>query len=209
MIHTKFWSSEEISFLRRLDSPFKIQSYLDEIAYNSVVECRSPRWVMKNRRAHCFEGALFAAACLQFHGRKPMVVDMLAENDDDHVIAVFKNKNLWGAVAQSNCTTLRFREPVYRNLRELIMSYFDLYGNVLGEKTLRSYSRPIDINHLHSPEWIVSDEDLDVIGQKLNDYYHYPLLTKPMIRNLSPMSREVLEATLMGSIPQGLYKPKI
>jgi hypothetical protein len=202
------WTNEEATLLRALNTPLKIQQFLDEIDYNSVIECQSPRWVLKKRRAHCFEGALFAAACFHFHGSKPLIVDMKAFNDDDHVIAVFKYKDHWGAVAKSNCSTLRFREPVYRNIRELCMSFFDLYCNVYGEKSLRSYTSPVNLNNLHFPEWMVSDEDLDPLGQSLNDIRHYPLLTRSMIDNLSPMSDILLKATLLGSNPEGLYKPK-
>jgi hypothetical protein len=202
------WTYEEISLLKTLNTPLKIQQFLDDIDYNSVIECQSPRWIMKKRKAHCFEGALFAAASMQYHGSKPLIVDMKAFNDDDHVIAVFKFKDHWGAVAKSNCTTLRFREPVYRDIRELCMSYFDLYCNIYGEKSLRSYTSPINLDHLHIPDWTVTDEDLDPLGQKLNEIRHYPLLTKSMIENLSPMSEIVLKATLLGSNPAGLYKPQ-
>jgi len=111
------WTKEESGFLKTLSNPDKIQAYLDSIDYNPNYECRSPRWVMKKRSAHCFEGALFAAAALQFLGYKPLIVDMRAVNDDDHVIALFKENGCWGAVAKSNFTSLRFREPVYRSLR--------------------------------------------------------------------------------------------
>src|SRR4030043_2442124 len=105
------WSKDEIQFLKTLDNPDKIQGFLDSIEYNPDYECRSPRWVMKKRSAHCFEGALFAAAALQFIGFKPLIVDMLAENDDDHVIAVFRLDGHWGAVAKSNFTSLRLGDP--------------------------------------------------------------------------------------------------
>ena len=119
------WTIGEKRFLKKLDDPDKIQGFLDTIDYNPDYECRSPRWVIRKRSAHCFEGALFAAAALNFIGYKPLLVDMKAFNDDDHVIAVFKVDGFWGSVAISNFTTLRYREPVYRSLRELIMSYFD------------------------------------------------------------------------------------
>ena len=140
------WTEEEIKFLKTLNKPDKIQGFLDSIDYNPNYECRSPRWVIKKRSAHCFEGALLAAAALNFIGYKPLIVDMKAYNDDDHVIAVFKENGHWGAVAKSNFTTLRYREPVYRSLRELAMSYFDFYFNIAGDKSLRSYSVPFDLS---------------------------------------------------------------
>jgi len=124
------WTAEERSFLEQLKTPDQIQTFLDEIEYNPKEECRSPRWVMKKKSAHCSEGALFAAAALDFNGYKPLVLDLRAVNDDDHVLAVFQEEQLWGAIAKSNFTTLRFREPIYSSLRELAMSYFEFYFNL-------------------------------------------------------------------------------
>ena len=107
------WNEDEIKFLKTLTDTGKIQGFLDSIEYNPVYECRSPRWVIRKRSAHCFEGALFSAAALHFLGYKPLIIDMKAFNDDDHVIAVFKERNHWGAIAKSNFTTFRYRELVY------------------------------------------------------------------------------------------------
>jgi hypothetical protein len=111
------WTTEEQKILRKMSDPLVIQDFLDDIDYNPSYECRSPRHVLSKRSAHCFEGALFAAAALQYNGYPPLIADLRAENDDDHVIAVFRRDKLWGAVAKSNFTTLRFREPVYRTVR--------------------------------------------------------------------------------------------
>jgi len=201
------WSRDEIKFLKTLNNPCKIQAFLDSIDYNPDYECRSPRWVMKKRSAHCFEGALFAAAALQFIGFRPLIVDMLAVNDDDHVIAVFRVDGHWGAVAKSNFTSLRFREPVYRSLRELIMSYFDFFFNVDGYKSLRSYSRPFDLTMFESRKWATTDEDLEYIGDKIESLHHYPVVTRKMIKNLCTASDSMLKAGLLGSKPEGLFKP--
>jgi hypothetical protein len=163
---------------------------------------------MKKRSAHCFEGALFAAAALQFIGFKPLIVDMLAVNDDDHVIAVFRVDGHWGAVAKSNFTSLRFREPVYRSLRELIMSYFDFFFNVDGYKSLRSYARPFDLTMYESRNWATTDEDLEYIGDKIESLHHYPVVTRKMIKNLYNASDYMLKAGLLGSRPEGLFVPK-
>ncbi len=117
--HHTCWSPGEISQLNKINSPFKIQQFLDNCEYNSTEETRSPRYVLEHKRTHCLEGAMFAAACLEYNGMAPLVLDMQAFDDDDHVIAVFKDRGHWGAIAKSNFTTLRFREPVYRTLREL------------------------------------------------------------------------------------------
>jgi hypothetical protein len=202
------WTKEEARFLKTLSSPDKIQAYLDSIEYNPGYECKSPRWVMKKRSAHCFEGALFAAAALQFIGYKPVIVDMRAENDDDHVIALFREDGFWGAVAKSNFTSLRFREPVYRSIRELIMSYFDFFFNTNGYKSLRSYSLPFNLTLFESRHWATTDEDLEYIGDKIESLHHFPILTGKMVKRLSIASNSVLKAGLLGSKPEGLFKPK-
>jgi hypothetical protein len=201
------WNKDEIAFLKTLSDPDKIQGFLDSIAYNPSYECRSPRWVIKKRSAHCFEGALFAAAALGFIGYKPLLVDMKAFNDDDHVIAVFNSDGYWGAVAKSNFTTLRYREPVYRTLRELIMSYFDFYFNLLGDKSLRAYSLPLDLTVYNSRNWATTDEDLEYIGDKLEKIRHYPVINKKMIKDLKRASDSMLKAGLLGSNEAGLFVP--
>ncbi len=201
------WTAEEKKILKALNNPNKIQAFLDSLDYNPNYECRSPRWVMKKRSAHCFEGALFAAAALQFIGYKPLIVDMRAVNDDDHVIAVFKNDRHWGAVAKSNFTSLRFREPVYRSLRELIMSYFDFFFNIDKYKSLRSYSLPFNLAKFESRNWATTDEDLEYIGDKIESLHHFHVVTKIMIRNLCPASDSMLKAGLLGSKSEGLFKP--
>lgn len=202
------WNSVELKILKGLDAPIKIQTYLDNLEYNSVIECRSPRFVLRNKRAHCTEGAIFAAACMEFIGYPPLVIDMKAENDDDHVIAVFKYRGYWGAVAKSNFTTIRFREPVYRTLRELSMSFFDFYFNTLGEKTLRSYSLPYNLNRFRHLNWKTTEEDLDSIGSSLTDVKHIPLISPSQAKNLSPVGGYLLKSSLIGSNPAGLFKPK-
>jgi hypothetical protein len=202
------WNKEEIKLLKTLDNPDKIQAFLDSIDYNPNYECRSPRWVMKKRSAHCFEGAIFAASALQFIGYKPLIIDMKAENDDDHVIAVFKKIGYWGAIAKSNFTTLRYREPVYRSLRELIMSYFDFFFNTDGSKSLRSYSRPFDLTFFESLNWQTTDDDLEYIGDKIESLLHYPVATKKMISQLYKASDTMMKAGMLGSNPEGLFKPK-
>jgi len=201
------WTKDEIKFLKTLTDPDKIQGFLDSVDYNPNYECRSPRWVIKKRSAHCFEGALFSAAALSFIGYKPLIVDMKAFNDDDHVIAVYKVDGHWGSVAKSNFTTLRFREPVYRTLRELIMSYFDFYFNTEGDKSLRSYSLPLDLTVYNSKSWATTDEDLEYIGDKLESMRHFPVVNSKMIKNLNRASEISLKAGMLGSNPDGLYKP--
>lgn len=132
---------------------------------------------------------------------------MKSFNDDDHVIAVFKEDGHWGSVAKSNFTSLRYREPVYRSLRELIMSYFDFYFNINGDKSLRSYSLPLDLTMFNDKHWATTDDDLEYIGDKLESQRHFDLLTNKMIRNLKVASPTMLKAGMLGSNVDGLFKP--
>jgi hypothetical protein len=202
------WTKDEISFLTTMSDPDKIQGFLDSIEYNPVYECRSPRWVIKKKSAHCFEGALFAAAAMEFNGYQPLIVDLKAYNDDDHVIAIFKKDGYWGSVAKSNFTSLRYREPVYLSLRELIMSYFDFYFNTDGDKSLRSYSAPLNLTIYNPRHWTTTDEDLEYIGDKLEQLHHYPVVNEKMIKNLKRASSIMLAAGMLGSKAEGLFKPK-
>lgn len=202
------WTREEIVFLKSISDPDKIQGFLDSIDYNPNYECRSPKWVIRKRSAHCFEGALFAAAAMHFIGYKPLIVDMKAYNDDDHVIAVYKKNGHWGAVAKSNFTTLRYREPVYRSLRELVMSYFDFYFNIAGDKSLRAYSLPLDLTIYDSKQWRTTDEDLEYIGDKLETLRHYSVVSEKMLKNLYKASDTMLKAGMLGSDEAGLFVPK-
>jgi hypothetical protein len=201
------WAEDEIELLKTFTNPWSIQVFLDSIDYNPSYDCRSPRWVMRKKSAHCFEGALFAAAALDFIGYKPMIIDMKAYNDDDHVIAVFREDGYWGAVAKSNFSSLRFREPVYRSLRELVMSYFDFFFNIYGEKSLRSYSLPFDLTSFNKRNWATTDEDLEYVGDKIESLYHFPVVTEKMIKKLSIASDSMLKAGLLGSNEEGLFKP--
>ena len=202
------WSPDEEAFFHTLNSPWKIQEYLDNIEYNSTTESNSPKYVIQKKRAHCFEGALFGAACLENLGFPPLVLDLQAVNDDDHVIAIFKIDNCWGAIAKSNFTTLRYREPVYRSLRELAMSYFDFYFNTLGDKSLRAYSLPHDLCKFNPLEWRTTSNDLEDIGYYLDKVRHIPLINKKQISNLSKAGALLLQSSLAGSNPEGLYVPK-
>jgi hypothetical protein len=201
------WNQKEISFFKEMDDPIRIQGYLNSIEYNPDPVCRSPRWVIKKGSAHCFEGALFAAACLQQIGYKPLLVDLKAFNDDDHVIAVYRKEGLWGAVAKSNFTTLRFREPVYRSIRELAMSYYDFYFNILGDLSLRSYSLPLNLTQYNKLEWTTTDDDLEFIGDKLESLRHFPVVTDKIIPSLHKVDSKLLEASLIGSNKDGLFIP--
>jgi hypothetical protein len=196
------FTGAELRILRRLDTPFKIQRFLDEeIGYNKELggeTCYSPRRVLRHGIAYCMEGALMAAAALRMHGRPPLIVDLEAVRDDDHVLAVYRDHGLWGAVAKSSFNFLRFREPVYRSIRELVMSYFELYFNGRREKTLRGYSRPINLARFDGIRWMTSETDLWPILDYLGDVEHVPLLVDGAERRLSRMDRLLFAAGMLG-----------
>jgi hypothetical protein len=193
--------------MKPLGSPIKIQEYLDSIPYNTTKRTLAPLLVMKERMAHCMDGGLFAASALRRLGYPPLIVDLTAYNDDDHIIAVFREGNCWGAIAKSNTTVLRFREPVYRSLRELAMSYFEVYYNLNSEKTLRSYSRAIDLSRFDNRNWETTDEDLEFIGDYTYKVRHYPLLTKKQVRSLNKVPKYLYDAGFAGADMDGLFKP--
>ena len=188
-----------------LDSPAAIQDYLTRLPYDDVKGTRSPYWVRRERKANCFEGALFAAAALRAIGYPPLVMDLYAVNDDDHVIAVYRKRGKWGALAKSNTTTLRCREPVYRTLRELVMSYFDGYFNIFGIKSLRSYSRPVSLARFDKVDWMTTDEDLVFIGDFLNSLRHTPIVSPGEARSFRRADKDQVKAGFLTSVKNGLY----
>jgi len=188
----------EFQLLRKLSTPEKIQKYLDDLPYNKERNgetCYSPRLVIRNNTAHCFEAALFAAAALRVGGRPPLILDLESVRDDDHVIAVYRSDGCWGAIAKSNYAGLRFRSPVYRTLRELALSYFEHYYNLKGEKTLRAYSRPVSLARFDSIDWMTSEKPLWAIPEFLVDIKHTPIfnLTRRMF-----MDERLYKAGLVG-----------
>ncbi|HET7087432.1 MAG TPA: hypothetical protein VFL17_02165 [Anaerolineae bacterium] len=197
----------ERKFLARLDSPVKIQAFLDGIPYSDEDIYRCPRRVMRDRKAHCFDGALFAAAALRRLGYPPLVIDMLADNDDDHLLALYKVDGHWGAVAKSNFVGLRLREPVYRTVRELVMSYFEQFYNVRREKTLRSYTVLLNLAVFDRLHWMRRDEPLDAIADCLDKRRRVFVVTPAMVGRLQPVDKRSFQAGLQGANPNGLYRP--
>jgi hypothetical protein len=190
-----------------LDSPAAIQAFLDGIPYSADPFYRCPARVLRDRKAHCFDGALFAAAALRPLGFPPIIVDLLPERDDDHILAIYKIEGFWGAIAKSNFAGLRFREPVYANLRELVMSYFEVFYNVDREKTLRGYTVPLNLKPFDRRRWMTCDEPLEAIAARLDEIRKVSVLTPAMVARLSPMDSRSYEAGMLGSLPEGLYKP--
>ncbi|OLC53900.1 MAG: hypothetical protein AUH85_13090 [Chloroflexi bacterium 13_1_40CM_4_68_4] len=187
--------------LRALSTPEKIQRFLDEIPYNlekNGETVRSPRRVLHDRTAHCFEGAIFAAAALRVRGERPLIVDLASVRDDDHVIAPYRVRGQWGAIATSKFAGIRFREPVYRTLRELVLSYFEDYYNDAGEKTLRGYSRPVDLSRFDRIGWMTTASELWPLTEYLYRVPHVALVPQGYARGRHWMDRRLYEAGYYG-----------
>ena len=198
----------ESRLLAGLTTPSRIQTFLDSIEYSEEERYRCPLTVLRDRKGHCFDGALFAAAMLRRIGHPPLITDIIPnDNDDDHLLALYKVRGYWGAVAKSNYSGLRFREPVYRTLRELILSYFEDFFNAIGEKTMRAYTRPLNLTAFDRLGWMTNDETLDAIGEKLDEIQKFKPLTSRMIRNLSFADQRSVQAGLLGAKAEGLFKP--
>lgn len=199
-LHAGAFSPRELRTLRALNTPAKIQRFLDDLPYHHAPSAWSPRRVLAERTAHCLEGAIFAAAALRVNGMPPLLLDLEAVDDTDHVVAVFRMRGHWGAIAQSGYSGLRFREPVHRSLRELAISYFDTYCNHRGERTLRAFStRPIDLRRFDARGWMTAADDIWYIPEYLCDVHHTPLLRPWMISRLSNVGRRSYAAQMVGS----------
>lgn len=193
------WTPAELKVLKKLTTPAKIQDFVNKIEYHVSGDnetCRSPRMVLAERKAQCIEGAMFAAAALRMIGLKPLVVDLESALDDfDHVIAVFEIDKQWGAISKTNHGVLRYREPVYNTIHELVMSYFHEYFlQSTRAKTLRAYSRPVNLARFDKQGWETSIEPIWYIPEYLLDVKHYPILTKKQINHLrkaDPVEKEL------------------
>jgi len=188
---------QEFALLRRLDSPEKIQRFLYSLKQNfepNGDSCNSVRVVLRTRRAHCIEGAMLAACALWIHGEPPLLLDMQAVHDYDHVIALFRRRGCWGAISKTNGIGLRWRDPVYASLRELSMSYFHEYYNRRDHKTLRTYSRPFDLRRLDPALWATSEDGAWQLIDALERARHFRLVSASEARALTrrdPFERRV------------------
>jgi hypothetical protein len=194
------FNARERRILGSLKTPAKIQQFLDEkIGYNTEPggdTCYSPRMVLREGVAHCMEGALLAAAAFMHLGHPPLLVDLEAVRDTDHVLAVYRSGERWGAVAKSDYSGLRSREPVYRTIRELVMSYFEHYFNKAGEKTLRTYSRPVNLRRFDRIGWATREDNVWEVPNHLCDIPHTPIV--PAGTKLARMDRRLYAAGRLG-----------
>lgn len=180
------FARDELRVFRPLTTPRRIQDFLDSIPMNFDDDsCLSPRRVLRERRAQCMEGAMLAAAALRLAGYPPLVMDLKStDEDDDHVVAVFRDDGYWGAISKTNHGVLRYREPVYRSVRELAMSFFHEYFLDDGRKTLRSYSRPVDLSRFDARGWMTAEEDIWYVPDHVDDVRHFPMLNRTQIARL-------------------------
>lgn len=185
--------SPEKRFFENLGTPSRIQDYLDSLPINfedSGETYFSPRRVLREHRAHCFEGALLAAAALAYHGKRPLLMDFQTSSDDvDHVVALFTEHGLWGALSKTNHATLRYRDPVYKTPRELAMSYFHEYFAPSGTKSLLAFSKPFDLSRFAPERWITVEDDLHWLVGELDHSPHERILSTAAIKKLRPASR--------------------
>ena len=191
-------SPENWRILRSLRTPARIQRFIDELEYQYANTAWSPARTLRERKGHCLEGALVAAAALRVNGHPPLLMDLEAVHDDDHVIAVYRERGLWGGIAKSNFAGLRFRTPVYRTLRELALSYFEHYYNLRGERTLRRYSLPVKLTRLDRLHWMTSEEDVWCVPEALIAARHHRLFPEKLARVLPRLDRRSFQAGMHG-----------
>jgi len=195
-------TKEELKLFKSLNTPAKIQDFINKIPINFEEDgkdtCYSPRTVLKENKCHCIEGAILAALILRVNGYPPLVVDLTASKKDfDHVISVFQKKGKWGAISKTNHATLRFREPIYDSIRELVMSYFNEYINDNGKKTLRSYSEPVDLTMFDNENWMTTENEIWEIPEYLAEVKHFPILTKNQIKSLRDSDEIEIKAGML------------
>ena len=205
---------EELALFRSLDTPAKIQDFIDRLPMNfeedGIDTCLSPRSVLKQNKCHCIEGAILAAVILRVHGHAPLVLDLAATPEDfDHVIAVYESGGRWGAVSKTNHHSLRYRDAVYGSVRELVMSYFHEYINAAGKKTLRSYSDPVDLSIFDRFPWMTTENDLWLIPNHLAEVPHHQILTEEQIATLRDADEIEMKASAIVEYSSDSMKPNL
>jgi hypothetical protein len=186
----------EAKILQKLSSPRRVQDFLDTLPINMKDTYMSPRRVLSARTAHCMEGALLAAAAFAYHGARPLLLDFQsAYDDEDHVVALFQENGHWGAISKTNHPGLRYRDPIYRSMRDLAASYFHEYYLWDGRKSLRFYSRPFDLSRYCPTSWITAEDDLDWLADTLDASPHTSIVPKGNLRKLRPASAFEIHAS--------------
>lgn len=193
----EIFTKKEIYLLKKLNTPAKVQDFLNGLEFNfekNGETLKSPLMVLRTKNAHCLEGALFAAYVLSLHKHKPLILHQSTTKDDyEHVIALFKQDGYWGAISKTNHSVLRYREPIYKNIRELNMSYFHEYFLENGKKTMRGYSIPLNLNIFKNKNWPTDIEDLWYIDKKLDEIKHYDIASQNAIKKFRKADKIELE----------------
>jgi hypothetical protein len=202
-------SAAEKRIWKKLISPLAVQEYLDSIPYRSEEVYHGARAALSDRRANCFDGALLAAAVLRRLGQPPLLLQLVAYRDDEHLLAIFRRRGHFGAVGKSNFVGLRYREPIYRSLRELALSYFPVYYNLDGEKSLRGYCRPLDLRTFDRFDWMGTDGASAPLLRRLDQLARVPLLTPSMARALAPLDERTFRTNMIGVNLRGVFKPGV
>ncbi len=192
------FSPAELRTLCAMKNPHGVQRFLDSLAYHLADTAWSPRQVLAGRTAHCLEGSIFAAAALRVLGYPALLLDLEAEHDTDHVLCLYKHRGHWGTIAKSNFTSCRGRQPVYRTLRELAMSYFDTYFNLRGERTLRTFSRPVNLKRFDHLDWMITNKDVWFVAEYLLTISHTRILTPRMEKELVRVDKRTFAAECLG-----------
>ncbi|MBN1980204.1 MAG: hypothetical protein JW795_01650 [Chitinivibrionales bacterium] len=197
----------QVSFFKKLKAPIDIQRYLDDLAYSADPIYRCPVQVIADQKAHCFDGAIFAAAAMRIQNQPSLILELVPNSrDDDHMITLYKRGRFWGAIGKSNFVGLRFREPIYRSFRELALSYFEDFYNSAGEKTLRGYTLPLDMKRFDDRAWMINAESLEMIANSFDRLRRYSLITQEMARSLQEKDDRSYRAGMHGVNPAGLYQ---
>jgi len=192
------FSTREWRALRSLKTPAGIQRHLNALRYHDADTAWSPRRVMREGTAHCLEGGILAAAALRAIGHRPLIIDLVGDKDDDHIIAVYRERGHWGAVSKSHFNGLRERPPIFRTLRELALSYFEDYYNGRGERTLREYSRPVDLSRFDHLRWMTSERPIWFVPKHLCEIKHISLVSRSQVKRLVRLDRLAMQAGLIG-----------
>jgi len=192
------FTKQEKSLLKKLNTPAKVQDFLNSLRFNFEEKgetIKSPIRILREKNAHCMEGALLGAYILSLHGHKPLILHLQTTKEDfDHIITLFKENGLYGALSKTNHGVLRYREPIYKNIHELVMSYFHEYYDDNGRKTLRKYSKPLNLN-IFEKGWETEEENLWGIDDELDKIKHYEIAPKTVFKKLRLADKIELDMT--------------
>jgi hypothetical protein len=202
---SKTWTRAELALLKKISRPDRAQDFLDETPYRCEDGYFAPLSSIRDGRAHCFDGALIAAAALRRGGYKVFLVDLCATNDDDHILCGFESHGAIGAVAKSNFPGLRFREPIFRSVRELVLSYFEFYFSLDGNKSLRAFGGPVALPDVRRLDWETRDECAERLLDPIERAPHYDILKPKQKRRLRPIDDRLFESQMVGVNRKGAY----